>query len=308
MTTHPAHPRSVTTVAVLALVVLGALGLAASGCTPEATRQASQVQPSPTAPSTIVVRPLPVPPGIHVSFVQQRIDEGSRRSQVRVVNGTTRALRVRAVGVDWAGFPGGMQDTPYVIGSEQTVDLPYLLPRAACGSASAGDVIRGAVQTARGLVRRPMTADGRRFLTRIHETTCQARRVDATVGVRFAPRVRAGRVSGRPVLRAHLLLTRPAGGGPAPVTVEQVGGSVLFDLSLPPGGNRALATDVRRAGVPVVVRDGGRCDPHSRGQATQPFSFRAFVGLGEDPVVSRLVVPSPVVQRRLLHFLDRACR
>ena len=62
--------------------------------------------PSPKAHRTIVVpTPDPLPRGVHLSFIQQRIDEGTRRSQVRVINGNDTPVHVRSVGVDWAGYP-----------------------------------------------------------------------------------------------------------------------------------------------------------------------------------------------------------
>ncbi len=294
--------------------VIACVVVALCGCSTGAARGSADAdapaRPEQSAPATIVVRPVPVPAGVHLSFVQQRIDEGTRRSQVRVVNGTDHALRVRSVAVDWAGFPAGPQRSPYVVGSQQTVDLPYRLPRAACRTGVAAEPIRGVVRTRRGALRRRMTADGRRFLTRIHETTCRTRRVDATVDLRLADRFRAAVRGGRPVLRGHLVLLRPPGPGRRiPVTVDDVQGSVLFALSLAGGRTgRTLAPAAGRLAVPVVVRDGGRCDPHSRGQSTQTFAFRAYVGLGRHPEVSRLLVPSPSQERRLLHFLDRACR
>ena len=59
--------------------------------------------------------------------------------------------------------------------------------------------------------------------------------------------------------------------------------------------------------MPIEVRDGGRCDPHSRGQSTQTFLFRAFLRLDGGPEISRLLPPTEAQQRLLLRFLDDAC-
>lgn len=59
--------------------------------------------------------------------------------------------------------------------------------------------------------------------------------------------------------------------------------------------------------MPIVVRSGGRCDSHARGQSTQTVLFRVFVRLDDGDEVARLLVPTKSKQMRLLGFLDRAC-
>lgn len=297
------------------MVVALALAACSGTPTPEGAGEPGGPSPSSATPSqrqTIVVEPIPVPPGIHLSFVQQRIDEGTHRAQVRVVNGTDRTLRVREVGVDWAGYPFELQRTDYPVYPDQTIDLRYVLPRARCTTAAATAPIRGVAVTDRGTIRRPMGEDGVRFLTRIHDAECTARRLDATATLSYADTWRPATRDGRPVLRGSLVLTRPARATGASadrtLAVTQVEGSVLFDLSLAGDpARRTLRAGQRRAVVPIVVRDGGRCDPHSRGQSTQTFLFRAFLSLDGAPEVSRLVPPDRAQQRRLLAFLDRAC-
>ncbi|MCW2792954.1 MAG: hypothetical protein JWO76_2052 [Nocardioides sp.] len=265
---------------------------------------------APTAPRTIVVTPIPVPPGVHLSFVQQRIDEGTHRAQIRVVNGTGRSLHVRSVSLDWPGYPEQLQRVDYDVPAGQTVDLRYRLPPAVCAAAVDRAPMVGVAVTDRGVLRRALTDDGVRFLTRIHGTTCQARLLDAAATVSYGDRWRPASRDGRPVLLGLLVLTRPGdegAAGPA-VGVTQIEGSVLFDLSLPEGGDAmALPPARRRVALPLLVRDGGRCDPHSRGQSTQTFLFRAFLSLDGGPGISRLVPPSRAQQRLLLRFLDRVC-
>lgn len=250
-----------------------------------------------------------MPPGVGLSFIQQRIDEGTRRSQVRVVNGTDHTLRVRSVGVDWAGFPGAAQRAPYRIFSKQTVDLRYLLPRAACADAAGRAPIRGVVTTARNTVRRPMGEDGVRFLTRLWGTECATRRLDAALTVGYGEEWRQVERRGAQVLLGSLLLTRAPGAAQRqPVRVTQLDGSVLFDLALAGSRDqRVLAPGRRSVAVPIVLREGGRCDPHSGSQSTQTFLFRVFLRLGDAEQVARLIAPGPSLQRRLLGFRDRVC-
>lgn len=269
----------------------------------------SATQPQPSSPRTVVVTVPPVPAGIGLSFIQQRIDEGTRRSQVRVVNGTDHGLNVRSVGIDWPGFPADEQRAPYRIYPQQTVDLRYLLPRAVCTAAAGQAPMRGVVTTRQRRVSRPLAEDGVRFLTRLWTSECATRRLDAAVTIAYGETWR--RVDGvdGPVLRGSLVLTRPPESrGRETVRVAQVDGSVLFDLRLAgPRDERGLPAGQAEAAVPVVIREGGRCDPHSGSQSTQTFLFRAFLRLGEGEPVSRLIKPSLALQQRLLAFRDRVC-
>lgn len=286
------------------LVLLAATACSTSGDEPAVGPPPGSPTTSPSAPRTIVVTPIPVPPGVRLSFIQQRISEGTSQAQVRVVNGTDRPLRVRSIGIDWAGFPLRLQRFPYVVASKATVDLPYRLPRAVCTAAARRAPITGVAVTQRGRsIRRPVEADGVRFLQRIREAQCSERRIAAAVDLRYADDFHGVRRDGRLHLRGSLLLDRRA--STAPVRVAQVEGSVLYELRL--AGRRTLPAGEPRARIPLDVTDGGRCDPHSRGQSTQTFLFRVWLRLGDGPLVGRILEPTRPQQARLLAFLDRAC-
>jgi hypothetical protein len=284
----------------MAAALLVALGAVAQACD---TSGGEAGKPVPSGPRTIVVTPIPLPSGVRLSFIQQRIDEGTRRAQVRVQNGTDRPVRVREVGIDWAGFPLHLQRFPYVVGPQSTVDLPYRLPPAVCGAAAVRAPIVGVAVTRSGVVRRVVEADGVRFLQRIHRATCAERRLAAAVDLRYSDRFTLEHRGGRPVLRTALVLHR--GRSRQPIRVVQVEGSVLFELQLT--GRRQLPARATVAAVPIEVRDGGRCDPHSRGQSTQTFLFRVWLRIGDGDLLPRILQPTRPQQARLLAFLDRAC-
>ncbi len=266
---------------------------------------AERPRSAPSSPRTITVTPVPLPRGVHLSFVQQRFDEGTRRAQVRVVNGTEHALQVRRVGVDWAGFPLRMHPAAYAVPGRQTVDLRYLLPAADCSPEVVDAPMVGVVETRARTLRRPMAAEGRRFLLRLWRTECNGRRVDRAVDLGYGARWTTQGRGQDAVLRGSLVLTRR--GGAAPVTVDQVQGSVLFDLALAgTTAERTLAETERRQEVPLEV-SAGRCDEHARSQSTQSFLFRTWVRLGDDEPVAVAREPSRRLQSRLLDFLDFAC-
>lgn len=283
----------------MALVALLATGCAgAPGTGPEPA-------PGP-GHTTITLLPETVPPGLGISFVQQRIDEGTRRADVRVSNGTDQPLRVTAVGIEWAGFPGDVQPVGYTVPAQAVVDLGYRLPRADCSRRAAAAPMRGVVVTARGPTTRPVPAEGRRFLERLHATACAAREIAASVRVEWdvtGRHVAAG--TRRDVVRRPgLVLTRTGRPRPEPITVEQVQGSVLFDLAVPDGAQLPAAR--RRARVTVEM-SAGRCDEHARSQSTQTFVWRVWLRVGAGPLLALVLEPPRRDHAALLAWLDRAC-
>lgn len=285
-------------------VLLVALFLGGTTACGAGAGDAPATSPSPKAHRTIVVpTPEPLPRGVHLSFIQQRIDEGTRRSQVRVINGKNTPVHVRSVGVDWAGYPLLLHRVDYDVPGQQIVDLRYFLPRADCSAAAGAAPMYGVAVTRKRTLREPMAADGRRFLHRIWRTECTARRIAHAVSVRYGDTWTLEGTGPRSVLHGTLVLTREH--GDEPIAVDQVEGSVLFDLTT--SGDTVLASGATRAAVPVDVATGGRCDSHARGQSTQTFLFRAFFRLGDADPVGRLVVPTRRQQARLLAFLDQAC-
>jgi hypothetical protein len=257
--------------------------------------------PDAAAPSYTPVTLPPPPPGIAMSFVQQRIWEGTRRADVRILNNTTRALEVRRVGISWPGFPAGTQRRVARVGPGATLDLRYRLPAPDCRADPATPAVGVAVAAGR-TVRRRVDEAGMRFLTRLWTAACAARKVRRLLDVSLlVPAPGRDEQSLSATLR---LLRRP--GAPSPeVELTSVQGTVLFDLAA--SGPTTLAPDSRRAELPIVV-DPGRCDEHARSQASQPYTFRFGLLIGDATVPASVVVlPNRSGRVRLLEFLDRAC-
>lgn len=281
-------------VVLLMAVTVAALTLV--GCEDDAPSNHS-TQPTPTA------SPTEPGPGIHLSFIQQRFDEGTRRAQVRVINNTEKSVYVEKLGVDWPGYPAGLQRADYEVPAGWTIDLRYILPKADCTAAAGAATAYGVITTRRqGRIRQPMPADGLRFLDRIRQTACNEKRIRRAATLSFAgPWTQEGSRA-KAILHGRLVLTRESGS--EALTVDQVQGSVLFDLSLPSEG--ALAADAERAALPMDFGP-GRCDEHARSQSTTTFVFRVWIKLDEGDPLSVIVTPTADQQTRLLAFLDQAC-
>jgi hypothetical protein len=281
----------------VALLLGGTTGCSAGSAGEPAT------SPSPKAHRTIVVpAPEPLPRGVHLSFIQQRFDEGSERAQVRVVNGTQRPLHVRSVGVDWAGYPLRLHRVDYDVPGQLTVDLRYVLPRADCSRSAGAAAIHAVAVTRNRTIRQPMAADGARFLHRLWRTECNARKLQRVAAVRYADRWTVEGTGQQSVLHGFIDLRRRE--GTDDVSVDQVQGSVLFEMDL--RGETTMAGDEDRAAVPVDFRY-GRCDEHARSQSTQTFVFRIWLRLGDGEPLAQVVQPTNAQQTRLLRFLDFAC-
>ncbi len=263
-------------------------------------------------PSTITASLPPEPPGIRMSFVQQRIWEGTPKVDLRVVNITDGALPLRRVGISWPGYPEVLRATDVRVSAGQTLDVSFRLSEPDCDADVEGVRATGLAVTAARTVRRTIDDAGMRFLDRIWQADCARRRVAALLRIGYDvpdPSVAADIPEGgglESTMPVDLVLTRrPGADERARVRLDQVQGSILFDLR--PEGARVLAPTADATRVGLVV-DPGRCDEHARSQASQPFAFRLWLRIGDEPdLVSVLAVPDRSAQRRLLAFLDAAC-
>lgn len=239
---------------------------------------------------------------VGLSFIQQRIDEGTAQAQLRVLNRGARELAVHGVGLDWSGY-GDRFLQPYVttVAAGHTLDLRITLPAPACANASGHPhgVLR--LDDDR-VVRRPLDAQGRDFLLRVWRRMCAEQYVARQVALAYGDRWRVVPWRGSVALAGPLVAQRRAAEGE--VHVRELLGSVLLDtrlarpLVMRPGDRRAAS---RLLLIPT------RCDQHALGQSTQSFNFRATVQVGADDPVTVLLVPGRHLQRRALAMLFAAC-
>lgn len=295
-----------------ALAPMMVVALLVTGCR---STDDEPVPESTSAPSRLIATLPPEPPGIRMSFLQQRIWEGGRRADLRIINITDSTLLVRRIGIDWAGFPGRLQRHKQRVGPGATLDLHYRLPDPDC-TARPDDAANGVAELAdRGAgpsrIRRPIDEAGMRFLTRLWSEACARRQVDELLTIDWSvpdprdPGLLHGDGPGA-TLDGHLTLRRKAGSEHPEVRAVSLQGTVLFDLTLA-RPTRGLAAGQGATRVPVTI-GAGRCDEHARSQASQPFTFRLALQIADNSTLTSVVVtPSRPDQRRLLTFLDLAC-
>lgn len=284
-------------------VVLLTTALAVSGCAHEDDGRAG-VTPTASATPTFEFTVPPPVPGIHLSFIQQRFEEGSRRAGITVINNGHRLLDVRGIALDWPGYPGGAQPYRYRVPVGLRVDLPFRLPPPRCDTAVLDVPARAQVTTRAGRVRRLVDAEGIRFLHRIWAGACGSELLARAADLSYAGPWRDVEHAGREALLVSVVLTRT--GSRDPVRLTSVLGSPLFGLVL--GRPRTLAGEARRVAVPLYIESGGRCDPHTRSSVTTPFTFRLSAVVGEGAqAVTRIVEPERRDQVRMLAWLDDVC-
>jgi hypothetical protein len=234
--------------------------------------------------------------------VQQRFDEGTRKAGITLINRSDHAVRVRRVGLDWAGYPAPPQRFRYVVPAGLTVDLKYRLPDPDCDPAHLDATPHGVVVTRTGTIRRVLDDAGKRFLRRIWQLSCDQVLLRRTARIEYAGPWRERMDEQGAVLHGSLSLRRLD--GRAPVSVTQIQGSPLFDLTVTTPNK--LRPGQRRIAVPLKVVTGGRCDEHSRAAVTTPFTFRVWLRIDGRPVTV-IAEPDRRSQVRMYAFLDRAC-
>lgn len=272
--------------------------LVLTGCTAPADEQS---QPPAPRTSHVVTLP-PVEPGIHLTLVQQRLDEGTNRLDLRVENFTKRPLDVRKVGLDWPGYGTIRKATRTTVGAGATLDLPLELPRERCHVDVSAVPIGIAVARTR-TIRDEVDDMGVRFAERLWRTGCAAQRIRRIAAFSYGAPWRREPITHGMVLATSLRIERRTGS--EPITLLETQGSVLFDLQA--NGDRTLSSEEQAGNLPLWIGP-GRCDQHARSQASQPFTFRVFLQLGDDPQALPLILmPNRAQQRALLRFLDDAC-
>lgn len=255
--------------------------------------------------------------GVRATVVQQRIDEGTRRIAIQVGTGPDTSLHVRGVQLrSWAFQPVPPTAKDTVFAGGQTIDLTtrYGEPRCSDDDPPGGSLAILAVQGPDGprTIEVPVSGSGVELIRRLHGSECSAAALQDAAPVSYAEPFARARSGGEQALVGALELRRPAtGGSGAPVVVNSLSGSVLFDLEPleQPGSGLVtrLAPSDDQLALPVRIAPRGRCDQHARSQSTQTFLFSVFVRVGSAAEHREILVPSPALQRQALALLDDVC-
>lgn len=227
-----------------------------------------------------------------------RVDEGTRILLTGVVNHSPRAVVVGSASLAWAGFTRHVVRVGQRIGPGQIAafDMRYGDPR--CTSAPQGRPrLAVVVDGVRRVV--PLHVDISGLLHQLWVHECAAQRLASAASISFT----RGHVVPRGYVAVLQLRRRSSA---VPVSVTGFSGSVILEM-LP---RRPLPARLTGEGlrVPVLVRPGSRCDPHSLGQSQQTFLLSAVVRVGAHPPQRAILPLGPGLHRALQATIDRLCR
>ncbi|MET1058893.1 MAG: hypothetical protein ABWX84_04820 [Nocardioides sp.] len=240
-------------------------------------------------------------PRVEMSFSQHRIDEGSDRANLRVVNDSDRPAQVTEIGLDSAGYGEHVEDHDSLVQPGQTIDLRMTLPEPVCDASPTPAY--GIVTIAGTRIREKLDTFGQDFVESLWRRTCNLLSVTtvADLAWRFDyEAVGTGRAS---YLRGVLGVTRKPG-ATTPLRVVGMQGSVLFRLQQT--ARPTLGPDDEQASVPLRLR-WGRCDEHAISESSQTFLWKLDISVdGKEPV--RITTTVDESDRApLLDYLKKAC-
>lgn len=248
---------------------------------------------------------------MHASLVQQRIDEGTDRIDIRLTNRGRTAVRVRQAQISWSGVSGSpaARGTDYDPG--RTIDLQTAYGRAVCGPEPTGDVdvvVRLGDNTP---LRLPVDRHGSALLRRLYDRECGLQDLASIADISLSPTFERSE-SGLDRLQGSLVLRRTPGsraGDRREISVEGVFGSVLLSFTYDGEGRlpQVLEAGAGVLEVPVALGSSNRCDPHALGQSTQTFLLSAYLRIDDDRPRRVILVPGKVLQRQVTALIDRVC-
>ena len=241
------------------------------------------------------------PPAVAMSFSQHRIDEGSDRANLRVVNESDEAAQVTEIGLDSDGYGEYVEEHDSLIRPGQTIDLRMTLPEPVCDASPTPAF--GIVTIGGARIRQELDRFGQDFVESLWRRRCNLLSVTtvADLAWRFDhDAVGSGRAS---YLHGSLELTRKPG-TTTPLRVQGMQGSVL--LRLEPTARPPLGPDDDSVAVPVRLR-WGRCDEHAMSESSQTFLWKVDISVdGKEPVRITTTVDDGD-KAPLLAYLKKAC-
>ena len=246
-------------------------------------------------------RPDEPAPRVAMSFSQHRIDEGSDRANLRVVNDTDRPAQVTEIGLDSEGYGEYVEEHDSRVQPGQTIDLRMTLPEPVCDASPTPAY--GIVTIGGTRIRERLDRFGQDFVESLWRRRCNLLSVTNVAELAWGfdyDAVGTGRTS---YLRGTLEVTRKPGTATT-LRVEGMQGSVLFRLQQT--ARPTLGPGDDRVSVPLRVR-WGRCDEHAISESSQTFLWKLDISVdGREPVRITTTVDD-ADKAPLLGYLKSAC-
>jgi hypothetical protein len=233
----------------------------------------------------------PTTPALHVTAEQWRTDEVARNLAVALHNDGPKPIRVSRVQLDLPSFTGaGTVEREALLpvgGLRVDVPVPYGTGTACSSATPRSAPSRVVVDAAEeGAPVRRVTLDlpyPNTLIDRLLRQDCQIARAARSVALTFAPWTSTP--DGR--LRGGLVVTRAGGADPSAVTVADLDGNVLYNLTPDRLGELP-------AGAPAVtfplLADVLDCDPHAVAEVKKPYEFPVRLTLAGDNVPTTVTV------------------
>jgi hypothetical protein len=262
----------------------------------------SPTEPTPaTAGSSPAAGPtVPAVPGIEAEAVRLRTDEAvGGQVQVRITDTGDEPFTVTSIALDAPGFvplPPREASTEFAPG--RTIDLPVMYGEPICDTAAEPAAAWLALVRPDGAaeqLRVPLAAE---ILTRIHAEECAVLALAEVVTVDVV-----GLEDDADAVTGEIRLTRRS--GDEPVTVSQLGRSVLIDVA---AGELPAEMAGDEAGLTTPVEfTSATCEPHVLAETKKPYIFPLEVTVGDGEAVVMDLPVDDALRARLAALVDRVC-
>jgi hypothetical protein len=264
-------------------------------------------------PAPTSATPTDSTPNAHVSAIQTRTKENTRKIALRTTNTGDGAFTIDAIHLVWPGMPeAAWTPKSSLFAPGQTIDLTMLYGDPDCSGYPAVPQEQPIAELRFAGADEPVTAEvdakGVGWLHRLYRHECALAALYDVVDIELSGPWTRTQVAGEPQMRGYVELDRV--GSQEPVTVTSVFGSILVRM-VPADGGRPVATlagNQPGLRIPVLLGSTNRCDDHGLSGATQNFLLSVFARHGTAPVQRIIVSPPPDVQSRVLDVVHDACR
>lgn len=286
--------------------------LVAAGCSGDVPDVPGRTTSSRT---TAAPSPPASPVSFHATLLQYRPDEGTNRIEVELTNRGKDPVTVRAVRIVWVagvkGAPRTPKDTAYAAG--QTIDLTTTYGTAVCDRPPPTEPPKAVATLGDGrTIEVTLDRHGSGMLKRFRDRDCALEQLHRTASISLGQTFHSVHIGGAEYLSGDLVLRRTDGGDVSTaVTVSTLTGSVLLTFTAPPTSPLPATLEPRQARleVPVLIGSTLLCTEHGRSQSTQTYLLSAYVRLGQDHGLDRvIVIPDAHLRAQAQGLMDRACR